>query len=113
MDSLNRSKNFQELCSERFGRPAVDYEKVVFWWCLYEHASIPARIIHRLNPDFFRWDFELLRTVGKATDLNELSVDLNNFRYQQRSEGLLRGLLRVRISGQRVLNLGSRLFAPT
>jgi hypothetical protein len=111
MNTITQTKSFQTACCEQFGCNPDEYERVVFWHCLHGHAVVPARVIHWVCPSFFEGDLELLRTVARSADLNELGVELNNYRYQQRATGLVRGVLRVRISGQRILNLGARVFA--
>jgi hypothetical protein len=65
-----------------------------------------------LNPDFFAADFKFIRYLGAATDLQEATVDLLNFRDTTlRNRGSWRTDFRIRVSGRKASRLVHELFA--
>jgi hypothetical protein len=80
----------------------------VFWKCLYRHAFLPAAFLNRLNKKFFKPDFDLIHSLASTTTFSEVRAEASFIRYDQRMRcGLLRGALRVRISGRRLVRLAS------
>ena len=103
--------SFCDLFCETHGCLPGEYRERVFWLCLYPRAILLARLIWRLNRAYFRPDVELIEKVRNLTNPTEVRLELNRFRYYQRSRGFFRGFLKVRISGQRFLNLADGLFS--
>jgi len=87
-----------------------EFREKVFWLFLYPQAIPLARLIWHLNRAYFRPDVEFIERVGNLTNSAEVRLELNRFRYYHRATGLFRGFLKVRISGQRLLNLADGLF---
>jgi hypothetical protein len=104
------SADFRALCCDHFGCPPEAYEQTVFWQCLHDDAKLMARVLHKFDPDFFRWDYLLIRSLSTVTTPAEMEVELNNYRYQYRAMGFLRRNLRLRVSGQKIINLSKKLF---
>ncbi|MCX6896710.1 MAG: hypothetical protein NTZ16_14710 [Verrucomicrobia bacterium] len=69
-----------------------------------------ARLIWRWHRGFFAADLELIRAAGELMSVSDLKTEISNFRYHHPARGLLRGALKVRISGQMLLNLAVGLF---
>jgi hypothetical protein len=59
---------------------------------------------------FFVEDLALVRQAGEAVELPDLVTLVNSFRFHNPPSGLVRGLLRARISGTRLLTVGRDLF---
>lgn len=90
-----------------------DFRVKVFWLCLYPQAIPLARLIWHLNRAYFQPEVELIERVRNLSSSAEVRLELNRFRYCHRSTGFFRGFLKVRISGQRLLNLADGLFGKT
>jgi len=104
-------KTFRESFCERFGCPPEEYEKRVFWKCLYRRSLPLAVLVHMFKRPFFNLDLQTIRQIGFARNTQEFRTELENFRYDYRMQGGLLRLLRVRVSGKRLMAL-LRSVAP-
>ena len=111
MADATKTLCFREAVCRKFGCASDSYAEVVFWHCLYPHAVWPAKLIRRLYRYYFDLDFELLDLIAGCTEPHELRALVDSHRYHHPTQSLLRGLLRIRLSGQRVINLGGHLLA--
>ena len=114
-----KPKTFREACCERFGiapdaPDAPDapeaLEDAVLWHCLYPHARPVARLLRRARRRYFEPDFDLIRAVAECTALSGMAAEVNVHGYHHANAGFWRRLLRVRVSGQRLLDLGEELL---
>jgi hypothetical protein len=87
-----------------------DFEERVFWHCLHARGVFWARLLWRLNRGLFDPDFDLIRQVKTQKDLAGVKSELVYFRDRHPPAGLFRGRLRVRLSGERLLDLAGELF---
>ena len=106
-----KKASFGDLFCETNKCSPDEFCEKVFWFCLYPQALLLARLIWRLNRAYFRPDVEFIEQVRNLTSSTEVREELNRFRYYHRATGLLRGYLKVRISGKHVLNLADGLFS--
>ncbi len=111
MDTKIQAMDFRVLCCRHFGCASQEYELKVFWYCMHDHALVPARILHKFDREFFWWDFLLIRSLAVVTTIEEMEAELNNYRYQYRVFGFFRRNLRIRVSGQKILDLSHKLFS--
>jgi hypothetical protein len=102
--------NFRTACCERFGCPDDRFERLVFFRCVHTHAALPAALVYFVAPSAFAWDIDLIRSVATAKSLLEFELELNRYVQFLRPVGLLHGILRIRISGQKLMNLGREIF---
>jgi hypothetical protein len=105
-----KMKTFREACCETFGTSFGAYEEEVLWRCFYPKAVLPGKLLRRINPRCFDPDLELVRQIAECTTVNEIRAEMGDFRYHRPLCGFLRKVLRVRLSGQRLVNLGARLL---
>lgn len=105
------SRDFRTAFCEWFNCPPTQFEKKAFWRCLYPHAVPVARLIQLVNPAYFELDLQTLRHIGNASTVAHLLAEVNSFRadYRMRSR-FLHDVLRIRISGKRVLRLASKVM---
>ena len=97
---------FRQLFSQKSGTDADQFERKLFYKCLFRHAVPFAWLLKKMNPDFFREDFEMLRDVATARNTEEVICELNRFYGRNaRDKSFLRPLFYLRISGKRVLRL--------
>ena len=87
-----------------------EFEERVFWECVYPQGDFVARLVWRLHRACFEADLELIRAAGELMSVSDLKTEISNFRYHHPARGFLRGTLKVRISGQILLDLAVKLF---
>jgi hypothetical protein len=97
---------FRQLFSLRWGVEAAEFESRLFRKCLFRHALPFAGLIQKLDPDFFKEDFEMLRDVASARTTEEVICELNRFFGRNaRDRSFWRPNFYLRISGKRVLQV--------
>jgi hypothetical protein len=80
-----------------------EFERRVFWRCLYPHAGLLAWWMWWVEREFFRTDLEAVQALAEArceADLRRAIDDLENHGLVERS--LRRGRLRIRLSPSRL-----------
>ncbi|MGC8744355.1 MAG: hypothetical protein ACP5T0_10805 [Verrucomicrobiia bacterium] len=103
---------FQSDVYDHFGYKKDDYYKTVFYRSLYPHTLLPAKILMKIHPALFLDDFELLRLVATAASADEVSEIVTRFIYENPPRGIIRGLLKIRISPERLIFLASEIMKP-
>ena len=102
---------FKSLFCEQFGCPPADYEERAFQKFLYGHARWFAPVIRTINPDFFRKDFDFIRSLGEALDARQARADLLDFKDLDRKDwGWMHSGLKIRISGRKARRIAFRLL---
>jgi hypothetical protein len=104
--------DFQLLFCERFGCPASEYQERAFRECLYWHAKPLAPVLRKLNPDFFREDFEFIRYLGQTNGGREARANAADF-HEGTKRSFLRNTLKLRVSGRKATRLAQKLFLET
>lgn len=104
-------ESFVDLVCETFKCSPEDFNETVFWLCVFPQALFLARWLWRWNRGYFKPDLELIEQVKNATDQGELMFELNDFRRHHPQAGIFRTWLKVRLSGERLLALGDKLFS--
>ena len=89
-----------------------DYNEAVLWLCIFPQAVLLARIIWRLIPDYFDYDFEMIQQIKNVTSLEDLQFEINDFYYRHPPAGFLRRQLHIRLSGERLVTIANDLFNP-
>lgn len=89
-----------------------DYYKTVLFKCLYPHALLPAKILMKISPRLFLEDFELLRLVSTASNPDEILDIVSNFYYENPPRGIVRGLLKIRLSPERLQKFALEVMKP-
>ena len=86
----------------------------MFWRCLYRHALPFAALIYLVNRDFFSEDFRAIKQLGLSRSPEEFRQEVETFRYLNRTRaGILRGRLKIRVSGHRLARLSQEMFPRT
>ena len=101
---------FQAAICAKFGCAPEAYAETVFWRCLYPHAHTAARILGSVWPQFFQADRELIRELGATASRNAFGKELDAHRYHHPPDGFLRGTLKLRVSGRRLMALAIELL---
>jgi hypothetical protein len=104
---------FASLFCEKFQCAPEKLEEEVLWRCMQPRFVFVARLAWKYIPDFYLPDFHLINQVRDLTGVEDVSSEIEAFRYHHPARGFLRGWLRLRISGQLVVNLAYQLFKQT
>ena len=97
---------FRQLFSEKWGMAAEQFERKLFYRCLFRHALPFAWLLQICDKNFFREDFEMLRDVASARNTDEVICEVNRFFGRNaRDKSFLRTALFLRVSGKRVLQM--------
>lgn len=103
---------FQERFCRVYHHTPARFEKSMFWLCLYPHTFPLALLIRWVRPRYFADDFELIRWLAGTRDLEGVSMELKNFQYSRRNRrSWLRRVLRVRLSGRKIMALADEVFS--
>jgi len=102
--------NLSSLFAAAYECPPEEFEKKLLWQCLYPHAVPFARLIFLVNPNFFKLDLQMLHQLGTCTSYQELHFEFETYRYYNPPTGLFQRWLRVRVSGQKLINVGAKLL---
>lgn len=100
-------KTFREAVCERFDISPDAYEQELLWRCFFPSALALGKLLWLVNPDYFNEDLELIRNVADCVRVAEVRLELNNHRYHRPLRGLAQRILRLRISGQRLVELAT------
>jgi hypothetical protein len=104
------AKDFKSAFCERFGCGPDEFRQTVLWRCFYPHAQGLGRLLFRIVPSQFDTDIEMIRQLESCTDFHELRTELEDYRSHNPHHGFFRGWLKIRLSGQRLLDLGRELL---
>jgi hypothetical protein len=69
-----------------------------------------GRLLWSYNPGLYDADMEMIRAVADCQTVSELAAEVSDFRYHHHNQGFWRKVLRIRVSGQRLVNLGAKLL---
>lgn len=109
---MHRTTFLRSFC-RHYGCPPEEFEQRVFWLCIRPEAGALARLLWGVNRALFQPDIELIRAVQHHTNTDDVVFEISDSRYRRPARGLLRGWLRVRLSGQRLANLAQTLLAAS
>jgi hypothetical protein len=109
--ALSRPRNFKALVCQQLRCSPQDYEERLFSYCLHLHTRPIARLLSRIDPDFFEEDIGLICDLATAGSHAEVRMELDRFYGRNlRDRNWLRKTFSLRLSGKRVLSLSRRLF---
>lgn len=69
-----------------------------------------AKLIWRLDREFFRQDLEMIRHIGLTTSFSDCRHEVEVNRQANPPTGLLRKRLKIRASGHEIIKTASKLF---
>jgi hypothetical protein len=105
-----KTASFYELfCLHNRCQPA-DFSEAVLRRCFCRGRYFPARLLALIHSGYFTTDFALIEAVKPLASANAVKAELIAFQDMHPDEGLLRGLLKLRISRKRLLNEAEWLF---
>lgn len=68
------------------------------------------RLLWTIDRDFFKEDLELVRKLGALTNFADCRYEIEESRRANPPSGLLRRVLKLRLSGQEAIRISSMLF---
>ncbi len=95
-------QTFAELYCERHHLAPAAFARALFWRCLHRRAVPLAPLILMVNPNFFTADYDLILSAGRVTSVRQLCEELDDFNYHPLNHGVVRGWMKIRISGARL-----------
>jgi len=111
MNDTPANRELRSLFCEQFRCAPADFEKRVFWKCLYPHARVIAALLRLVKPALFERDHHFIRGFGNAKDWKDAKSEIVALRYEDRFHPrFLRNALRIRISRRKANQLAARLF---
>ncbi len=105
-----KTTTFCDLYCGIFKCPPEAFTEELFWSCLFPQARFVARLLWRCHRDYFKSDLELISRVKDLTDATDVKAEFHDYYYHHPPSGVLRGVLKMRISGQRLIQLAYGLF---
>ena len=101
------NSTFAEAFCARLAIPPEDYLPAVLRRALYPHARLLLPLIRLLSSEYLSPDVELVEAAAPlrtVQDLRDFSMDVKEFIHHptNRRHGILRGLLHLRVSAQRL-----------
>ncbi|MCX8157499.1 MAG: hypothetical protein N3J91_13815 [Verrucomicrobiae bacterium] len=102
------SQTLRDLYLQQAGSSPQNFERDLLFACAYAPALV--RLAWRLDPDFFLHDLQLIRAVSLCRNFGDCRHEVEAFRRANPPRGFLRKTLRVRLSGQKLLRMASRLY---
>lgn len=102
---------FKAHFCRHFGCAEEKFEQELFWRALPPLARLPAWLIVRLAPHYYRREFQFLTKLGRVRGFDELRLKANSARWSaSMRSGVVRKWLRMRISGRRLLSVGTEVL---
>jgi len=103
--------DFRRLFCEKYACPSHKYARRVFWECACPEGRWVIRLLRVLRPGLFQTDFDLIDQIKGATSFTQLQRMVDYHDVKHAPAGLLRVILRARLSHQRLMRLAENLFA--
>jgi hypothetical protein len=100
-------KTFRELYCAQRGIPQECFERELVRRSLHLHAR-PFYWILGLNRDYTSPDYEFVRGVGELRNRGDFTNESAEFHYHPHNRGLLRNLLKFRVSSHRLRKIFER-----
>lgn len=111
-EPMNPTPNFKTAFCSRFAHPQAHFEKAVFWNALHPEMRPVAFLIRSLRPSFFHSDMDCIRSIAHAESKQEVRAIIASLQYDPKfNHGFFRRVLRVRISGRRIMRLAARVLS--
>ena len=107
---MKAGATFREAFCARYKCTAEEYALRVLWRTHHRRSLPLGRLIWGYNPGLYDADLEMIAAVADCQTAAELAAEVSDFRYHHHSLGFWRKVLHVRVSGQRLVNLGAKLL---
>ncbi len=110
-DTTPEVRDFKTAFCARIDCKPRQFEKRLFWETVNPDYRSLAFVIRCFYPGFFRRDREYIQLIGAATNKGEILAIVNKLPFDPKfSQGFLRGFLRVRILGRRLVQIANEIL---
>ncbi|MCC5838635.1 MAG: hypothetical protein JJT96_00810 [Opitutales bacterium] len=103
---------FQDRFCEYFACDPCRYQTRALRRGLFLRARLIYWMMHFLRPDFFYEERKLVETIGRKSRVSDIKYDIDFYQHKYVSSSTRRGILHVRISGNRLLRLVREVYGP-
>ena len=106
-------RDFRSAFCAHYHCPNEDFERTALLKVLHRRSLPLAWIILRVAPSYFAADYQILRHFGALTRKSNFYSDALDVRHDYsrlQASGFLRRVLKMRISGQRLLKVASEIW---
>ena len=103
-------KTFRECYCEKYRCKVENFERKVFWRCLYWHAWLLAPLLMFFTEDYFNADRELVLDVGACTNRQQVKEVIDRYFTHPANARWVRLGGRVRLSSHAVRRLARELL---
>jgi hypothetical protein len=104
-------RDFKTAFCARMECKPRQFEKKLFWETVNPDLRVLVFFIRCFYPGFFRRDREYIQRIGTATNKEEILAIVNKLPFDPKfNQGFLRGFLRVRILGRRLVQITNEIF---
>lgn len=93
------------------GWPRDVYEQNVLWLGMHRRGRFLARVIHALNPGYFKPEKEVVGKLADAIGLMDFREVLKEYKEDGARRGIMRRWFKTRLSGARLLKLGTQFYS--
>ena len=107
-----KTETFREACCHKLGIPTDSFEETALWECILPRHLLICKWRWRFTKSYFNPDLKLIQAVADCNSATELIQELNDYRYHNPEYGFQRKLLKIRLSGDRLV-MFARKFIPT
>jgi hypothetical protein len=94
-------KTFRERYCERHGIALDEFERVLVRLSLHWQARLLYGLL-ALDSEYYSADYELVRSIGDLRSRRGFHNEVAEYHYHPRNRSLLRKVLRMRVSSQRL-----------
>jgi hypothetical protein len=103
-------KTFKAVYCEKFSVPAARFDESLFWRAIRWYARPLVFVMKIGNANYFRPDYEFIRSVGSCEIMDDVRAEVAAFRWECGISSPLRRRLRLRVSTSRIAKLAKRLL---
>ena len=105
-------RTVESLFCARYSCSSSDFSVRAFRICCYWRARLIAPLLSLFSPDFFQPDFEFIRQLGMASNMQDVKAASSAFEDANRwPRTFLRTRLKLRVSGQKGIRLATGLLS--
>lgn len=103
---------FQDRFCAHFGCDPSRYQTRTLRRGLFLRARLIYWMMHFLRPNFFYEERQLVETIGRKSRVSDIKYDIDFYQHKYVSSSTRRGILHVRLSGNRLLRLVREVYGP-
>ena len=101
LNCMSEARKFSEVFCKIYGCDRGNFEKEMFWRCVYRISLPLSALVFWLKPKYFNPEFALIRQLGVCQSTREFRSEVKTYQYETHTRGgFLRDSCKVRLSSQ-------------